>query len=78
MKPLLTLLILLLLSCSSGPRQGYITTTQAQDTAFVAGPLDTLAAYRKMPGNPKTVKVKAYTKKDGSTVKEHYRTPKEG
>jgi len=30
------------------------------------------------PGKPKTVKVKAYTKKDGTTVKEHYRTTKEG
>jgi len=78
MKPLFTLLILLLLSCGSGPSQGYITATQAQDSAFIAGPLDTLAAYRKAPGKPKTVKVKAYTKKDGTTVQEHYRTPKEG
>jgi len=78
MKPLTLLLSLLLLSCSSGPRQGYITAAQQQDTTAVAGKLDTLAAYRKAPGQAKTVKVKAYTKKDGTTVKEHYRTPKEG
>jgi len=78
MKPLLTLLTLLLLSCAKGPRQGYVTATQVQDSAFVAAPFDTLAAYRKAPGKPKTVKVKAYTKKDGTTVKQHYRTPKEG
>jgi len=78
MKPLTLLLFLLLLSCSSGHRQGYITATQVQDSTFVAGPLDTLAAYRKRPGQPRTIKVKAYTKKDGTTVKEHYRTPKEG
>lgn len=40
-------------------------------------PFDTLAAYRKRPGKPKTVKVKGYTRKDGKVVKEHYRTERE-
>ncbi len=78
MKFLLPFIALLLLSCSTGPRQGHITATQLKDTTAIAGTFDTLAAYRKMPGQPKTVIVKEYLKKDGTHVKAHTRTPKEG
>lgn len=75
MKSLLLLLLFTLLSCA--PRGHYLTTAQVRDTTAQAGTFDTLSAYRKAPGAPRNVKVKAYTKKDGTVVKEHYRSAKE-
>lgn len=69
------LLTLFIISCA-GPQQGYITAAQMQDTTAQHGTFDTLAAYRKYPGAPKNTKVKAYTRKDGRHVQEHYRSAK--
>jgi hypothetical protein len=74
MKPILFLLFITLLSCA--PRGHYLTTAQVRDTTAQAGTFDTLSAYRKAPGAPRNIKVHAYTKKDGTVVKEHYRSAK--
>lgn len=78
MKPIYTLLLCLILaSCA---KRDYVRLSPAQmqnDTLYTTAPMDTLAAYRKRPGKPKTVQVKGYYKKDSTYVKPHARTPRE-
>jgi hypothetical protein len=62
-----------LFSCTV-PKAHYITQAQLRDTTYVAGTFDTLAAYRKAPGAPKTVYVKGYFKKDSTYVAPHNRS----
>jgi hypothetical protein len=68
------LLSLLILGCAPGNTVRLSESTLKQEGG-TAEPLDTLAAFRKRPGQPKTVKVKAYTRKDGTKVREYKRTP---
>lgn len=75
MKPLLTLIFLLLflLSCAPG-NTVRLTQARLQEPGGTTQPLDTLAAYRKHPGQPKSVHVKEYTRQDGTVVRGHDRS----
>lgn len=73
MKPFYTFLLLLFFSCAPG-NTVRLTPAQLAQEGSTTQPLDTLAAYRKHPGQPKTVPVKEYTRQDGTVVKEHYRS----
>ena len=73
MKTLTVLIGILLLSCA--PKGIRLTEAQLNDTAGVThSTFDTLAAYRKMPGGPKTVTVQGYYRSDSTYVPAHTRT----
>ena len=62
------------MSCSSGT--GTISERRVlNDTIVTMEPFDTLAAYRKMPGQAKSVDVRGYYRKDSTYVAPHKRTP---
>ncbi|MFP9114284.1 hypothetical protein ACLI1A_10085 [Flavobacterium sp. RHBU_3] len=67
---------LLLISCRA-KNVIKLNDERINETGGTEQPLDTLAAYRKMPGKPKTVHVDGYYRKDSTYVKEHWRTEKE-
>jgi hypothetical protein len=67
-------IIILAASCA---HTNTITLSPAQvanTTGTTQAPLDTLAAYRKMPGQPKTVWVNGYYRQDSTFIKGHYRS----
>lgn len=77
MKAFLLTSILVFLSCKAPERNFYLTESQVKnDTIVETGTFDTLAAFRKMPGEPKTVYVEGYYRKDSTYVAPHYRSEK--
>jgi hypothetical protein len=62
------LLLFLLASCSH-----HLTETQVKNDSPEYGTFDTLAAYRKMPGQIKDVNVKGYVR-NGDSVKPYKRS----
>jgi len=70
-----TLIIITLLCLSCGTPGARLTPAEAaNDTGVTEGPFDTLAAWRKYPGQPKTRHVRGYYRKDSTYVKEHLRS----
>lgn len=70
----LTLLFLIFANCA--PKTTYVTQRQVeQDTASAAQePMPVLHAYRKAPGQAKTVQVQGYYRTDSTYVQPHTRT----
>ena len=64
------LLLLLIVSCGSH----HLTDSQISNDSPQYETFDTLAAYRKMPGQSKDVSVKGYVRKDGDSVKPYKRS----
>ena len=70
------LTLLFIIFCAScAPKTHYITEAQLREpTPFSSEPFDTLTAYRKAPGQPKTVHVQGYYRKDSTYVAGHKRS----
>lgn len=74
MKPITLLILVFFISCA--PHTGTLTQAQVeQDTINTAHePMPVLHAYRKKPGEPKTVQVQGYYKKDSTYIQPHARS----
>jgi hypothetical protein len=71
-----TLLLLITLSCATGVT---LSPERLAEPSAATGPFDTLAAYRKAPGQPKTKYVQGHWRHtmhgtDSVYVKEYYRS----
>ena len=70
-------LILLSLMClSCGPRLATIPAADLEAPGTTEAPFDTLAAWRKYPGQPKNRQVRGYYRKDSTYVKGYVRSGK--
>jgi len=68
-----SVIAVLFFSCAA-PGTVTLTPVQLEPESTASAPLDTLAAYRKYPGSPKTEYVQGYYRKDSTFVNGYWRS----